>query len=138
MGYMDISIVGSDLAAGVMYDIIDAVIKNLRKALREEGNEYNTSGAVNVGLFFEEVICKNTVPWIGNADLYKIAEMTRDRLDTMEIPGAQAANRENWDSESNRKEHLSRYRAIRRAVIKFIDHCDRADEIFKGKFEAIG
>jgi len=56
MGYMDLSISGSDMAADAAYSLIEAMVTSLKISLKDPGNNYNTSGAVNVAMIFDEMI----------------------------------------------------------------------------------
>lgn len=59
MGVFAYSLMGSDMAADMVAGIVKSINKDLLNGLKEEGNEYNTSGPENVGMFFHEIINKH-------------------------------------------------------------------------------
>jgi len=120
MGYMDITLGGSDLAAAVASDLFAAIAKSLKKSLAETANEFNTSGPVNVALWFEACVIGNLDGWCDLCEnpVYDVAVECRDRLIEEEIKPAM--RKSDWDDEANRLLHLRRYRDLRNALNKFI------------------
>tara|TARA_B100001057_G_C22797656_1_gene930292 strand:- start:389 stop:778 length:390 start_codon:yes stop_codon:yes gene_type:complete len=126
MGYMDISMGGSDFAAGLASNAFDALAKVFRKHMKEEdGNAYNTSGVVNVALWFEGCVSEALEGWCELCEnpLYNVAVECRDRLIEEEIKPAQKKSL--WENEDNRIYHLTRYRELRNALNKFIRAYER-------------
>lgn len=71
MGYMGLDCPGdSDVAAGLAIDVIESMIKSLKKGFKIRENSYNTDGPVNVGLILEEFV---DVDFCGNEELAKYA-----------------------------------------------------------------
>lgn len=119
MGYTDLSLVGADESAAMLMDIAERIAKPLKRMLREPGNEFNPSGAVNVGMFFEEVIAKNPDPWCDfESDLYDIAVRAKEDIEQNDIE--EAKMKDEWGNEANRLEHLRKYRAIVKGLNRFI------------------
>ena len=55
MGYMDISIGGSDGAADLHCTVVSEVIKHCKLELMQEHSQYNTPAVVNIALSLETV-----------------------------------------------------------------------------------
>lgn len=60
MGFMGLSVIGSDMAADSASKVVDAVAKQLAIEFKEEGNEYNTPGPLNVAMIIVEM-CDHTM-----------------------------------------------------------------------------
>jgi hypothetical protein len=56
MGFSDVSVEGSDLAADLALEVGKSITKVLLCGLKERGNSYNTSGAINVALILDELM----------------------------------------------------------------------------------
>lgn len=105
MGYMGLKHwVDSDSAADLTANAEKALVKVLRKGLKEKGNEYNTPGPVNVALFLEATI-KNADY---NDDLSKLILDTIGLLEKL----IAATEREKWDEARNKRMHLNAYRRM--------------------------
>jgi len=64
MGYMGLDHpVNSDDAASYISNIIDSIIKESKKELKNPGNDYNTNGTENVAMFLYHFICPNYKEW---------------------------------------------------------------------------
>ena len=121
MGYMTISIVGSDMAADQIAGVNDVIAEKLREDLTEDNGCFNTNGWVNVALWFEGCVVKSLDGWMelsGNP-LYQVAVECRELLNEHSIKPAR--NKEEWDEEDNRLMHLNRYLELRKALDKFIN-----------------
>jgi len=115
---MDISICGSDLASSCAYGVIDAMVKVLRRELEEEpGNAYNTSGVINVALFFEEIIVPNRQAYHSEA-LVQLASDTLELLEKNELSWAH--DKSLWTDEEGRLDHLARYKELQGALKLFV------------------
>jgi len=125
MGYMGLDHVNdSDGAADLAIDITDAMVKVLRRGLKEKGNDFNPDGCVNVALFFRDFILPCTAVHYRTDDgLKKLAEETIELLNT-NIENASVKNKGEWDSESNRKYHLTEYRKMKRNLLGYLRKCD--------------
>lgn len=121
MGYMDISIAGSDFAADANANMIGAMVKNLTKALTEDANEFNTSGPVNVALIFKEHLLPGKFYRSGSSDLQDLAVKTHKALRIECIAAAKA----DWDDEKNKTTHLRSYRKLLRSMNRFINHYNK-------------
>ena len=56
MGYMGLGTwVESDMAADMVYEVYEVVVKKLKKQINKKENSFNTDGIENVGLFLIEV-----------------------------------------------------------------------------------
>jgi len=91
-GFMDLSVVGSDSASNLMYEISSAAAGVLKKGLKAKGNKYNTPGYLNVAMIITEYFAeqewheelhavaklalaemkKNEAAWNSNKDYWKI------------------------------------------------------------------
>ena len=56
MGFMSVTIGGSDNASDFAYTVGDKIGKEMLKELKEDSNQYNTPGCINVALFVEEIL----------------------------------------------------------------------------------
>ncbi len=124
MGYMDISIGGSDRAADCFYNIVADMVKSLQEELQDPGNEFNTSGTVNVALFFEEVVNPNLSFWAkfvhhDENKMLSLARKTLTNLEKVEISHAEV--KEMWETDKNRLWHLGRYHELQKGLQRFID-----------------
>lgn len=116
MGYMDISICGSDNAAAMLSNISQAVVKELKKEIKKKDNEFNTDGIVNVALFFEEVIIKAKNLFIYEDEIVALAKKTCEGLDNL-IDEAKKVSDTEWDSKDY---HIKRYSELRKKIKKWI------------------
>jgi hypothetical protein len=71
MGFMNLSVVGSDHAADSASLAVDAFAVALEKEFLVKGNEYNTPGPLNVSMIISEMCCDHTM------------FLTNDRLQTL-------------------------------------------------------
>ena len=55
MGYMDLSIGGSDNASDASYCLSKVIVKELKKEEKRQDNGYNTDGVINVALILENL-----------------------------------------------------------------------------------
>lgn len=119
MGYADITMVGSDTASDLGCDIVDAIVKELKKALPDQGNRYNTNGCINVALVFEELINKAEF-MLYDPDLLEIAEECKTLL------GQHANEMKNakWSSLENKNWHLQRYNELLVELEKYITNSE--------------
>lgn len=117
MGYTDISISGSDMAADLGYSIADSIALLLNTELQNNENScYNTNGCVNVALIFEELI--NKTSFMSHEDeLYKVAKECRHILE-QDLKNSVAAE---WDSKDNKDWHINRYNELILELQKYID-----------------
>ena len=117
---MDITLVGSDAAADAAHNAFSSLAKVFREEIKDKGNCFNTSGVVNVALWFEAFVVDNLEGWckLAGNPLYEVAVECRDILVESEIKPAE--KKSNWDDEQNRVYHLTRYRELRNALNKFI------------------
>ncbi len=56
MGFMDLTIGGSDNASDFTSEVVETVRKKCIKELKNEANEYNTPGYINVALLLKSLI----------------------------------------------------------------------------------
>jgi hypothetical protein len=72
MGFMDLSIIGSDQAADSASVVVEAFAKALEKEFKEEANEWNTPGWLNVAMIIDEM-CNHTM-FLNNDRIQKLAK----------------------------------------------------------------
>lgn len=111
MGYMDLSVQGSDMAAGCAEEVGNAMAKVLSKEFRTQSNEYNTDGPINVAMIFEEVICPNDV-FKYNDKLQALAKRVVKAVEK-QIKASEKTPSAEWDSKGM---HLRRYRQMVRRI----------------------
>jgi hypothetical protein len=122
MGYSDLSVVGSDMAADAAYEMIQAMTKTLKKELKQKSyNEFNTCGVVNVAMIFDELIIPNKYYAVfGGVDLIELAKLTAIKLKKL----YDISNKADWgntqDGKNNKKYHLNKYKRLLKRLNKFI------------------
>lgn len=72
MGFMNLSVVGSDQASDSASKAADAFAKQLEIEFKEKANEYNTPGPLNVAMIIVEM-CNNS-SFILNERMQKLAK----------------------------------------------------------------
>jgi hypothetical protein len=125
MGYMEITLVGSDMAAGLASVAIDKMVAELKKGVKVEENEYNTDGFINVACFFEELIVPNAEAWASICS-EKLLEVAKDALKRLDISLEKKFKPDFWEDEANRLDHQKRYRELRASLQKFIKAAEDA------------
>ena len=114
MGYMDLTVGGSDTAFACAIDVGDAMAKVLSKEFRDRtANEWNTVGPVNVAMIFEEVICLNDT-FIENDKLRSLAKKVVAYLEKL-IEYSKKVKE--WDDKDM---HLRRYRKMKNTIQKWL------------------
>jgi len=129
MGYSGLTNVqDSDSASDMTADITDAIAKVLSKHLSENDNEFNTSGAVNVGLFNESILypVRNSLGW-GNDKLEKVLQRARKKLEK-ELESGKKTSAEDWNGGDNKQMHLRAYK-------RMLNKLDEVIEEFGGDVE---
>lgn len=117
MGYMDISIFGSDYAADNLSELHKAIAIVLKKQLKESSNEFNTPGPVNVALFFEEIFCKN-MKYFHCMALADVAAQTSEELEKLIALSEKA----DWEDLESKSRHMKRYKELLKSLKKFINN----------------
>jgi len=118
---MDLTIVGSDTADCMASNALEKMVEELRKSFKEERhtNEYNTSGAVNIGMFCETYVVpalrknKNAFAYVEGLE-----ELANDALEDLEkeIEKSSDKHKNVWADENNRIAHNTRYKEFRKAL----------------------
>ena len=115
---MDISLVGSDAAADMVFVVEKAILKVLKKELPEKGGGFNTDGVINVAMFFDEVLC--TSPYFctyADDNLIAFAQKVIFKLEKYVIIGK---DKKQWDDEANRIYHLDTWQRLLDRMKKFV------------------
>jgi len=71
MGFMGLSVSGSDNAADSAYTAVEAFAKQLEIEFKGKGNEYNTPGPLNVAMIIDEM-CNHSMFYL-NTRMQKLA-----------------------------------------------------------------
>lgn len=119
MGYMGLnSVRNSDSASDLAYDAIGSMVKGLRKGLKEEGNEYNTNGPVNVALFFEAYIIPLAEEYQDYSDVWDLARDTKTELQAFR----NKMKENDWGKDvTNKKMHIDAYNRMLKALNRFLE-----------------
>lgn len=118
MGYMGLKYLGeSDSASDLEYVVLNNMAQELLKGLEDKGNEYNTSGEVNVALFFEKNIIPNVEKYSLNTEILNIATLTKDKLEKLNDRWTKSK----WDSAGNQKDHLDACNRMIKSMGHFIN-----------------
>ena len=112
----------SDRANGVAIDMMKAVAKVLRQALKEESNEFNTSGPENVAMIFEALICPVSVQnnWAANYEIVNLANKTIKALNRK----IKDSEKDDWSDVGNKRMHLNAYRRMLKSMKKFVEYAE--------------
>jgi len=116
MGFMDLSLHGSDMASDASSFATGAMVAVLRKELSNKANEYNTPGPVNVALYFSERLIPGGFHQDFHPGLTKLAEDTLHDLELHYI----ACEKAEWDDAESKAEHMSVYGRLVNELKKFI------------------
>ncbi len=106
------------MASDLAHDTISAMVKELKKGLKEKGNSDNTGGTENVAMF----LCEFVYP--ANNGYSSVYHETLVRLVTDTITGveyiidAMKYEKENWDDMDSWQEHIVTYRRWKRKLKK--------------------
>ena len=118
MGYVDISLGGSDEATALVLDIEDNMIKKLKKELSRKSNEFNTPGIINVAMYFDEIIIPSPYYSKDNGkDMIALAEKVVKKL----IKYIDKNNNPDiWDDQQNKDYHLKAWRRLLHRMKDFV------------------
>ena len=120
MGYMDLSVVGSDTAADTASEMVSAMAKVLKKGLKERGGSFNTSDPVNVAMIFDEMILTSKEFQRSFAEeLIDIAEQT---VDLLQEEYNYAKNDNEWDDKENKQYHMKKYKHLLKRLNTFVEN----------------
>ena len=130
MGYMEISIGGSDMAheayALTRNDFIKAAnkaLKFLRRELKDPGNLYNTGGPVNVAM----VVTETKIPMLFASEYPAFMQETIDALVEYIADSAEGEWGTSAASVANKKMHMDRYRALLKKLRRMQAKIDPAE-----------
>jgi hypothetical protein len=123
MGYVGLTIGASDTAHGMACSAFEKMVKSLRKDFKEErrSNEFNTSGAVNLAMFFEKFV-NPCLKDLNSESIYcdGLTDFVEDALGDLQEEIKGARKKSDWDDEKNRLEHLERYLELRKVLQTFL------------------
>jgi hypothetical protein len=109
MGYMGLSCISdSDGAASVAFVADAALVKVLRKQLKERGNEWNTGGVENVAIYLEERI-KDT------SCSEELSQLVTDVIVKLETLIEKTAE---WEDSGNKRMHINSYKRMVKSLQK--------------------
>ena len=124
MGYAAITIIDSDMASDCAANAVQAMVKSLKKSLKDDGGEFNTDGPVNVALFFSEMLAVDS-DWAGYEELVSLARSASEGMSKIiksaENDGCwkdEVTARGDW--KMTRLEHIERYRELNQCLLDFI------------------
>ena len=122
MGYMDISIGGSDMAADCHAGAVSALVESYKRDLKNPGNCYNTSGPINVGLSVASIGPSFWDYYYMDGDSFfpDLMKGLDDQIQQI-INYKKAEPDRAGDEDENLNWHLKEYRAIRRKVKRIFD-----------------
>jgi NADH:ubiquinone oxidoreductase subunit B-like Fe-S oxidoreductase len=109
MGYMDLSVMGSDVASDAAVNMAYAAIKSLEHSLKEKGNEYNTGGLENVAMIIDEVILPSKMlTSLCSPRLEKLVDKILPQLEKL----INRTQKSEWYDQDNKKYHLTKYKRL--------------------------
>lgn len=109
----------SDMAADLAYVVMDKMFKELKKGLKEKANEYNTSGPVNVALFYEAFILPVADEYKYRPEAFEVALSAKKMLEERRAMMKIALD---WDDEANKKMHLDAYARMIKSLDRFLSY----------------
>ena len=114
----------SDLAFDLAGFAFDAVGKELRKGLKETGNEFNTSGFVNVALFNEAYLypVREKLHGVGEK-LLVVLQTARKGLEK-ELGAGLKVSPEDLGGIANKRMHMNAYRRMLRKLNVVIEEIE--------------
>ena len=131
MGYCGLESSGaSDTASGFLWTVSDAVAKQIIKELKDKGNEFNTSGAVNCAFFVSEILLPSLMScyendhgssFVINENLINAIKSVKKELQK-EIKSSDSKHKDYWDDEANRIEHHNRFKELMADIDEYLDH----------------
>lgn len=108
MGFMTVSVSGSDTANGFAMCVGDQIATLMRKELKQVNSMWNTDGYCNVALLFDEFIIPSGL-FVRHEALQKVAYLTLKKIDTL------------WFNNRDRNPKLDKdYRKLRRSLHKYV------------------
>lgn len=124
MGYSGLeSYTGSDLASDLAATAVSALATVLAVGLKEEANEYNTPGCVNVALFFETYICPLPADTFFDNAFVDIAHKAEVQLREL-VKRTEKVGSWGDHDEGERIEHHEAYKRMLASLKKFVDEHD--------------
>jgi EAL domain-containing protein (putative c-di-GMP-specific phosphodiesterase class I) len=109
MGYMGLKHYGEvDDAFSLAIELQEKIAKVLKKALKEEVNEYNPEGCVNVALVIESSIPMELE--VISPELREVIEETYVKLNNLITETKE--NKPNWEDKKAYKKHLVAYKRM--------------------------
>lgn len=115
MGYAGLdNWIDSDMAADLVRTVVDKLVKELKKGLKEDHGDYNTGGPENVAMFVEAFIKPNVYTWARTCseELYQLIDLCKDNME--QLIEDTRKNKDWEDDEDNRKWHLTKYNRMLR------------------------
>jgi hypothetical protein len=88
-GFSSYTVNGSDTAADAYEEMCNVMAASLAKALKFEGNRYNTTGAINVAMIVKEHLLPGKLI---NDKLQAIVKKALDKLDGADVAEATLRN----------------------------------------------
>lgn len=130
MGYCGLESSGaSDTASDFLWTVSDAVAKQITEELKDKGNEFNTSGAVNCAFFVSEILLPALMScydaghgssFVINEKLIKAIKSVKKEL-KKEIKASDSKHKDDWNDESNRLEHHNRFKELMDDIDEYLD-----------------
>ena len=119
MGYMGLDAIGdSDMASDFVSGVMDKIADECEKEIENEANEYDTPGYVNIALFAEAYLMKESL--YGDSKLIKILKKVLVKL---EAKLTKMNNEKDWDNRPGhgKKMHVKAYERMISNLKKIIE-----------------
>ena len=123
MGYMDLTITGSDYASDAMGAMTKDMVKSLRNTLKEDGNGggFNTGGVENVSMILCSVVCGNSDFDYCQTLIDFIAKTVLPKLRKLIVRSDKTMDWSDAGGDSNKKWHLEAYRGWQKKLEEWLD-----------------
>ena len=115
----------SDMAADTVSFTIDAMVKVLKREIKDKGNSYNTDGVINVAFFNESFIYPLRKEYGGlyNEGLIKLLDSCRVKLEK-KIEKASKESNEDWGDKANKDMHIKAYKRLLKKLNATLEEMD--------------
>jgi hypothetical protein len=132
MGYMSLSVFGSDTCSDFASRCVEAIAKEMKKEINQDHSQWNTPGVINVGILISEVIYPVRRYCHSNDLIYRMAKHVVQDIDAT-LESAKNVADSVWRSEEDKKWFFEEQDRLKRDVLKYIRYCEKQRPEIKGK-----
>jgi hypothetical protein len=119
MGYMDITIRGSDAASEAQYEVCRAIAASLAAELNEDHSQFNTAGCVNVAMIVDEHLLPGGFK--SNGKLKKVVQRAHKMLSALLKEAKESTA---WPDKKSQKRHVKTFTRLLGRLEEFVNEND--------------